>query len=74
MTSMPTAWRDLVDEGAHHVEGDVGLEQRRRTSRSATSIGLGQRPAASGGRGAAEPFRQRVEHRFLPSPFGHCRV
>ena len=67
---------DLVDKGAHHVEGDVGLEQRAaHFAQRRIDVGLGQRAAPRQAvENAAEPFRQRVEHRFLPSPFGHCRV
>ncbi len=67
---------DLVDEGAHHVEGNVGLEQRAaHFAQGRIDIGLGQRPPPRQAvENAAEPFGQRVEHLFLPSPFGHCRV
>ena len=60
---------DLVNEGAHHVEGDVGLEQRAaHFAQRGIDVGLGQRTAPRQAvENAAEPFRQRVEHRFLPS-------
>ena len=54
----------LVDEGAHHVERDVGLEQRAaHLAQRGVDVGLGQRAAPRQAvENAAEPFGQTVEH------------
>ena len=60
----------LVDEGAHHVERDVGLEQRAaHLAQRRVDVLLGQRTAPRQAvENAAEPFRQGIEHLDLHSP------
>ena len=67
MTSTPTALGlHLVGEGAHHVERDVGFEQRAaHLAQRGVDVGLRQRAAPGEPvENAAKPFRQRVEHAF----------
>src|SRR5262249_33977332 len=54
----------LVDEAAHHVEGDVRLEQGPpHLAQRRVDVRGGERPApGQAGENAAELFRQAVEH------------
>ena len=59
---------DLVDEGARHVERDVGFEQRAaHLAQRRIDVGLGERAAPRQAiEDAAEPFGERIEHRAFP--------
>ena len=55
---------DAVGEGAHHVERDVGLEQRAANlAQRRRDVGLGQRAAAGQAvQDGAKPLLQHLEH------------
>ena len=74
ITSTPTAFAlHLVGEGAHHVERDVGLQQRApHLAQRRVDVGLGQRAAPRQAvEDAAKPFRQTVRTDD-PSFEAHC--
>ncbi len=61
----------LVDEGARHVERDVGFEQGApHFAQRGIDVLLGERAAARQAiENAAEPFGERIEHLDLHPPF-----
>ena len=67
ITSTPTAWLFTCSvKAVHHVERDVGLEQRApHLAQRGVDVGLGQRAAPRETvENAAKPIGQAIEHVF----------